>query len=82
MTEIDFVRAHTDLYGKIAEALESGKISTSLLQRRLSLGFGKAARLIDRMCDLGIVSPPNGQKPREVLITMDEYRQMRLRGDE
>ena len=72
-----------DLFYKAVEvALESGKISTSLLQRRLSLGFGKAARIIDRMCDLGIVSPPNGQKPREVLITMDEYRAMRLRNDE
>ncbi len=72
-----------DLFYKAVEvALESGKISTSLLQRRLSLGFGKAARIIDRMCDLGIVSPPNGQKPREVLITMDEYRAMRLRRDE
>ncbi len=72
-----------DLFYKAVEvALESGKISTSLLQRRLSLGFGKAARIIDRMCDLGIVSPPNGQKPREVLITVDEYRAMRLRSDE
>lgn len=72
-----------DLFYKAVEvALESGKISTSLLQRRLSLGFGKAARIIDRMCDLGIVSPPNGQKPREVLITADEYRAMRLRHDE
>ena len=72
-----------DLFYKAVEvALESGKISTSLLQRRLSLGFGKAARIIDRMCDLGIVSPPNGQKPREVLITADEYRAMRLRNDE
>lgn len=72
-----------DLFYKAVEvALESGKISTSLLQRRLSLGFGKAARIIDRMCDLGIVSPPNGQKPREVLITADEYRAMRLRNDQ
>ncbi|MBE6656389.1 MAG: DNA translocase FtsK [Ruminococcaceae bacterium] len=69
-------------YKAVEVALESGKISTSLLQRRLSLGFGKAARMIDRMCDLGIVSPPNGQKPRDVLITADEYRAMRLRNDE
>lgn len=75
--------AEDELFYKAVEvALESGKISTSLLQRRLSLGFGKAARLIDRMEDMNIVSPPNGQKPREVLITVDEYRAMRLRGDE
>lgn len=75
--------AEEELFYKAVEvALESGKISTSLLQRRLAIGFGKAARLIDRMCDLGIVSPPNGQKPREVLISADEYRAMRLRNDE
>jgi len=69
------------LYRAIEVALENGKISTSLLQRKLSLGFGKAARMIDRMQEMGIVSAPNGQKPRDVLITMDEYRAMRLKND-
>lgn len=69
-------------YRAVEVALENGKISTSLLQRKLSLGFGKAARLIDRMQEMGIVSPPNGQKPRDVLITVDDYRAMRLRNDE
>ena len=69
-------------YRAVEVALENGKISTSLLQRKLSLGFGKAARMIDRMQEMGIVSPPNGQKPRDVLITADDYRAMRLRNDE
>ncbi len=56
-------------------AVTSGKISTSLLQRKLSIGFGKAAKFIDGMEDLGIVGGPNGQKPREVLITKDEWHE-------
>ncbi len=56
-------------------AVSSGKISTSLLQRKLSIGFGKAAKFIDGMEDLGIVGGPNGQKPREVLITKDEWHE-------
>ena len=56
-------------------AVSSGKISTSLLQRKLSIGFGKAAKFIDSMEDLGIVSGPNGQKPRDVLITKDEWHE-------
>jgi len=47
--------------------VESGKASTSLLQRRLRLGYGRAARLIDMMQKDGIVSAPDGSKPREVL---------------
>ena len=57
-------------------ALESGKISTSLIQRRLKLGYGRSAKLIDVMEAKGIVSPPDGQKPRSVLITKPEYQEM------
>jgi S-DNA-T family DNA segregation ATPase FtsK/SpoIIIE len=56
-------------------AVNSGKISTSLLQRKISVGYGKAAKFIDVMCDMGIVSEPNGSKAREVLITPDEWRE-------
>ncbi len=59
-------------------AVESGKISTSLIQRRLSLGYGRSAKLIDRMENMGIVSPPEGQKPRSVLITRQQYMEMVL----
>ncbi len=60
-------------------AVESGKISTSLIQRRLQLGYGRAAKLIDTMEDMGIVGPPQGQKPRDVLISHQEYMEMKLR---
>ncbi len=60
-------------------AVESGKISTSLIQRRLQLGYGRAAKLIDTMEDMGIVGPPQGQKPRDVLISKQEYMEMELR---
>jgi len=49
--------------------LDNRKASTSLLQRRLRIGYGRASRLIDEMEEQGIVSPANGSKPREVLIT-------------
>ena len=54
-------------------ALSQGQVSTALLQRRLSIGFGKAARFIDFMEAMGIVSEKNGAKPRNVLITRDEW---------
>lgn len=53
--------------------LEAQKASTSLLQRRLRIGYGKAARLIETMEEQGIISAANGSKPREVLVTsMDD----------
>ncbi len=61
-------------------AIESGKISTSLLQRRLGVGYGRAAKLIDIMEEKGYVSPANGTKPREILITMNDY--MNQKADE
>jgi len=48
--------------------LESGQASTSLLQRRLRLGYGRAARILDLMEQEGIVGPPQGSRPREVLV--------------
>ena len=56
-------------------AVNSRKISTSLIQRKLSIGYGKAAKFIDIMEDMGIVSEANGQRPREVLISPDEWRE-------
>ena len=60
-------------------AVTTGKISTSLIQRKLSLGYGRAAKLIDRMQELGFVSEPSGQKPREVLITREQFMEMVMR---
>jgi S-DNA-T family DNA segregation ATPase FtsK/SpoIIIE len=56
--------------------VESGKASTSLLQRRLRLGYGRAARLIDLMQKDGIVSAPDGSKPREVLKRPEWLREV------
>ena len=56
-------------------AIRSKKVSTSLLQRKLSIGYGKAAKYIDAMQEIGVVSEPNGQKPRDVLITLDEWHE-------
>jgi S-DNA-T family DNA segregation ATPase FtsK/SpoIIIE len=51
--------------------LEFGKASTSLLQRRLRIGYGRAAHLIDMMERDGIVGPAEGSKPREILKPPD-----------
>ena len=53
--------------------LEARKASTSLLQRRLRIGYGKAARLMEQMEEQGIISPADGSRPREVLVnSMDD----------
>jgi DNA segregation ATPase FtsK/SpoIIIE, S-DNA-T family len=54
---------------------EAGRASTSTLQRRLRIGYGRAARLIDLMEKDGIVGPPDGTKPREVLKKKDWMRE-------
>ncbi|MBQ8187331.1 MAG: DNA translocase FtsK, partial [Clostridia bacterium] len=69
------------LKAAIELAVDSGKISTSLIQRRLSLGYGRAAKLIDVMENLGYVSAPDGQRPRKVLITKQQYMEMVLKDD-
>ena len=46
---------------------EQGKASTSMLQRRMKLGYSRAARVIDILEELGIVGPADGSKPREVI---------------
>jgi len=62
-------------------AIDAGKISTSLLQRMIGVGYGRAAKLIDRMEALGYVSEPDGNKPRRVLITMQEYMEKVINDD-
>ena len=47
--------------------MEMGKASTSTLQRRLRLGYGRAASILDRMQKEGLIGPPDGSRPREVL---------------
>ncbi len=63
-------------------ALDSGTISTSMLQRRLKLGYARAARLIDKMEALGVVSEFAGSKPRTVLISREKYLEMITNSEE
>ena len=56
-------------------ALTSGQVSVSLLQRKLAIGYGKAAMFIDTMEEMGIASEFDGRNPRRILITSDEWRE-------
>ena len=58
----------------LAVVAETGKASASYLQRRLSIGYNRAARLIEDMEARGIIGPPNGSKPREILHMPDKFK--------
>jgi S-DNA-T family DNA segregation ATPase FtsK/SpoIIIE len=61
------------LFREAAEAcIQNQGGSTSLLQRRLRIGYGRAARIIDQLHYAGILGPPDGSKPREVLVGFDQ----------
>ena len=67
---------HDELYDDAVRVVcEMGRASTSTLQRRLRIGYGRAARLIDMMEQDGIVGPADGAKPREVLKKPDYYKE-------
>jgi len=53
--------------------VKAGKASTSMLQRRLSIGYGRAAKILDMLEEGGIISASNGSKPRDVLIDSGDY---------
>ncbi len=55
-------------------AINSGKVSTSLLQRKLSIGFGRAAKIIDRLIDLEYVRPAERCKPNETVVTAEQLQ--------
>ena len=57
--------------------LETNQASVSMLQRRLKLGYARAARIVDEMEEKGIVGPFQGSKPREILITKEQWASMR-----
>ena len=67
------------LMDAIEVVVEMGQASVSMLQRRLKLGYSRAARLVDQMEERGIVGPFEGSKPRSVTITRDEWKEMQLR---
>ena len=56
----------------IKVVVENGMASTSLLQRKLKLGYARAARIVDEMEQRGVVGPYEGSKPRKVLITKEQ----------
>ena len=56
----------------IKVVVENGQASTSLLQRKLKLGYARAARIVDEMEERGVVGPYEGSKPRKVLITKEQ----------
>jgi DNA segregation ATPase FtsK/SpoIIIE, S-DNA-T family len=61
-----------DLFRQAAEVcIQHEQGSTSLLQRRLRIGYGRAARIVDQLEHAGVLGPPDGSKPREVLIGLD-----------
>ncbi len=62
----------------IEVVVEAGQASTSLLQRRLKLGYARAARIMDEMESMGIIGPYEGSKPRQVLITKNQWLEMTL----
>ena len=61
--------------------LETGQASVSMLQRRLKLGYARAARIVDEMEEKGIVGPFQGSKPRSILITKEQW-ELRKNGGE
>lgn len=70
------------LEAAIEVVVEMGQASTSMLQRRLKLGYSRAARIIDQMEERGIVSGFEGSKPRRCLVTRDEWREMKMRRED
>ena len=62
-----------EAYNEVVEfAIQSGKISASLIQRRFRFGYNRAARMMDLLESRGIVGPQNGSKPREVLVKLQK----------
>ncbi len=70
------------LFRRAAEVvIQHQQGSTSLLQRRLKIGYGRAARIVDQLEHAGIVGPPEGSKPREVLVTLQDLERICAAGD-
>ena len=60
--------------------METGQASVSMLQRRLKLGYSRAARIVDEMETRGIVGPFEGSKPRQILITKEQWQGLKMKG--
>lgn len=78
----DHMQAADELFTKALRiAVDNGTIATSFLQRKLSIGFGRAGKIIDRMEALGFVSAANGTKPRNVLLTKQQLMELEMAQD-
>ncbi len=74
----------SDEYDELIDAaaevvVETGQASVSMLQRRLKLGYARAARLVDQLEEKGIVGPFEGSKPRQLLITKEQWQELKYR---
>ena len=74
--EVDDGKPDSLLEEAIQMAIEDGQTSTSMLQRRLRIGYARAGRLVDEMERRGVVSAQDGSKPRKTLITREQYYEM------
>ena len=70
------------LNAAIEVVMETGQASVSMLQRRLKLGYSRAARIVDQMEERGIVGPFEGSKPRQLLITKEQWQELKMKGQE
>ena len=62
--------------------VDQGAASVSMLQRRFRIGYNRAARIIDMMEDRQVVGPPDGSRPRQVLISKEDFENMKSTTDE
>ncbi|MDR0906315.1 MAG: DNA translocase FtsK [Oscillospiraceae bacterium] len=70
---------YDELVPAAAEVIfDSQQASTSMLQRRLKLGYARAARIVDQLEQIGLLGPFEGSKPRQILLTRDQWREMQL----
>lgn len=75
--EESFASQYDELLPQAVDVIfETKQASVSMLQRRLKLGYSRAARLVDQMEELGVVGPFEGSKPRQILITPEQWREM------
>jgi S-DNA-T family DNA segregation ATPase FtsK/SpoIIIE len=71
---------YDELIDAAAEVVvETGQASVSMLQRRLKLGYARSARLVDQLEEKGIVGPFEGSKPRQLLITKEQWQELKYR---
>ena len=77
--EEDGFAQYDELLPQAVEVIfETKQASVSMLQRRLKLGYSRAARLVDQMEELGVVGPFEGSKPRQIMITREQWQEMQL----